>query len=893
MSVRTGFPTYLEMPRRVPDLVWRALQALVLGAVAVEILLLGFSPALGLQLFWGLVIPVLPAVFFLAPGLWRNVCPLASVNQVPRVLDLSRGLSLPRWAERAAFGFAVGSFFFLVATRKVILDTSAPALLALLAGSLTLAFLGGLVFRGKSGWCGTFCPLLPVQRLYGQTPFATARNAHCAPCVGCMKNCYDFSPHTANLADLYDDDRRYSDRRRLFAGAMPGLVLAYFLLPNPPDLTPAAIYLGFLVFVLISAGTFFLLDTFLSLRAALLPAVYGAIALNLYYAFSVPLVLGLLSTWLGFPIPAALAWLLELALAVASIAWLWRTRRAETRFLAQAVLLTPMHVTIHAAPMRVDASSQRAEILFLPNEKKALVEPGTTVLEVAERSGLRLEAGCRSGVCGADPVAVVRGEENLSPAGDDERQTLNRLGYAGNTRMACSARIFGQVQVNLQPERAQATRLVTLAHFKPDLDVRRVVILGNGIAGVTAADQVRLRHPTCDIQLVGEENHVLYNRMAITRLIYGRSAMDGLQLLPERWYDEHRIGLWVNTRARAIDLAGRQVTLATGEALAYDRLILAMGASSAVPGIQGFGMRGTFVVRSAQDAMGIRAFVQDYRCAVAVVTGGGLLGLETAYALQRLGLKTLILGHRLWPLTHQLDPRSGRFLREQLETMGMTFVRQAEAVTLLGDSRLRRVILQDGRSFDCDLLVACVGIRPNVGLALQAGLRTATGVVVDDAMRTSDANILAAGDVAEHHQTIHGLWPDAVDQAVVAAANALGARLTYRPRPRATLLKVPGIELATIGKVYPEPDEAMVITHEEPSEKRYRKLVVVGGRIAGAILLGYPREVSGVVAAVAQEVDVSPQVEALLAGDWSALTSLAEPRAAAFVQPKGQVAVHP
>ena len=244
-------------------------------------------------------------------------------------------------------------------------------------------------------------------------------------------------------------------------------------------------------------------------------------------------------------------------------------------------------------------------------------------------------------------------------------------------------------------------------------------------------------------------------------------------------------------------------------------------------------------------------------------------------------------------MTHQLDPLSGRFVRERLEEMGMTFVRQAEAVTLLGDSRLRRVILQDGRSFDCDLLVACVGIRPNVGLALQAGLRVSGGVIVDDAMRTSDDNVFAAGDVAEHHQGVRGLWPDAVDQAVVAAANALGARLTYRPRPRATLLKVPGIELATIGRVYPEPEDAIVVTDEDPAVRRYRKLVIVRGRVTGAILLGYPREVSAVVATVAQGVNVGPQVEALVAGDWSALTSIMEPGAASFVRPANQVAVDP
>jgi nitrite reductase (NADH) large subunit len=116
-----------------------------------------------------------------------------------------------------------------------------------------------------------------------------------------------------------------------------------------------------------------------------------------------------------------------------------------------------------------------------------------------------------------------------------------------------------------------------------DRSIVSVVVLGNGIAGVTAADFARRGHPECEIHVVGSESHVLYNRMGISRLVYGRSAMQGLYLLPEQWYDEHQIVAWLNTIVSRIDPGSKRVFLATGDTLAYDRLILATGSNSALP----------------------------------------------------------------------------------------------------------------------------------------------------------------------------------------------------------------------------------------------------------------------------------------------------------------------
>ena len=120
------------------------------------------------------------------------------------------------------------------------------------------AFAGGMVLKGKSGWCSTICPLLPVQRIYGQTPLALVANAHCQPCVGCVKNCYDFNPRAAYLADLHDDDNYWSGYRRFFVGAFPGLVLG--VLRRPRRAVRSRSLGGMALYVAASIASFALLE---------------------------------------------------------------------------------------------------------------------------------------------------------------------------------------------------------------------------------------------------------------------------------------------------------------------------------------------------------------------------------------------------------------------------------------------------------------------------------------------------------------------------------------------------------------------------------------------------------------------------------------------------------
>jgi nitrite reductase (NADH) large subunit len=915
-------PRYLELRLRRPASAWPlARLASVAGAIALFVVLL-IRPDEGLFVFWQLVVPLLPLVFLVAPGLWRNVCPMAAVNQLPRVLGITRGLRLPGWLEHHGYGVGLLVFLAVVASRPLLFDSSAQAVAVLIGTVLGVALIGGLAFRGKSGFCGSVCPLRPVQGLYGQEPIAV-QTSHCRPCVGCVSNCPDLLPKDFYRDDLQSEAGRPGRYRRLLAGALPGFILAIYTLG---EASPATTYLRVALFMLASLGSFFLLESLSRGRVERVAALYAAVSFGLFYWFNVPVLGDAIARLAGGAPPAWAIWEGR-ALAIAlGAGWLVRSLRRERAAEARAPRVFPLPMagptvpaeagelpettpsdTVPPAPPRqrpvagdppVPVPDRRSkgrrmrhpQVTFMPQGRELQVAPGSTLLQAAQGMGLDFVAGCRMGVCGSDPIFVHSGVESLSPPSDDEQATILRLGLPDHARMACCARVLGDVVVSLDPvladdEDPEPREVVLEAAADPVSDgspanrtavsgggIARVVIIGNGIAGVTAADHVRRHHAECEIELVSDERHPFYNRTGVSRLISSRDGVHRMYLLPEAWYEERRIVSWLNTRARAIDTGSRTVELGTGDSLRYDRLILATGSSPVVPAIEGVDLDGSFTLRAADDAMLIRAFAQRDDCRRAVVVGGGVLGLEAADMLRKLGLDVTVVEREGWLAGSQLDERGGEILRSRMEERGVEVLLETGVTSLLGNGRVNAVELAGGDSRPAELVLVCAGVAPNVGLAREAGLDVGAGVRVDDLMRTSDPAIFAAGDVAEHAGRVYGLWPAAVEQAELAAINALGARRPYAGSIVPTHLKVAGVDLTSIGRPQAQPGSDQEIALEEPETRRYRKLVLSEGRVVGAVLLGYAAEAAAVLAAVRERRDVRRDIASLQSGDWHVLS---------------------
>lgn len=865
MSATNPYPSYLEAPSALPAAAWHAARVLALACTAGVIALLFASPHAGLVLWWLVILPCLPLVFMFVPGLWRNLCPMATLNQVPRLFGFTRGATAPGWLLRNAILVQAVFYFALITTRVPYLDHNGPATGALMIVALAAAFAGGVAFKGKSGWCGTLCPLMPIQRLYGQTPAVVVPNSHCATCVGCTPNCLDFNPRLAVIADVRESDAYRVDQLKIFAGVFPGFVVAFLTVPSSLVGEPASLgvsvgryYLLTAVYMLVSLGIFYLLDALLPLSPLVLMAVFAAAALNLHNllrfgtAFNVSK-----PTWLRI-----LEGLLVLAATATFVVRTWRHERRVDALERAEVQVVPRLDALRS----VDAASP--EVAFAPEGPRIVVPAETTVLEAAERAGLHVEAGCRMGVCGSDPIAIVHGLDRLSPPAAGERATLERLGLGAGCRMACSARVRGRVEVSFDV--ATHARPVPASGLEADPSISHVVIVGNGIAANTAADHVRRRHPTCSIDLIGDELHPLYNRMGISRLVYGRSAMAGLVLHDEDWYDRNSITPWLNTVVDEIDRPSQEVQLATGERLPYDRLILATGAVAWLPPLPGIDDPAVFVMRNADDAIRIRSLAQRAHARRAVVVGGGLLGLEAASSLHRLGLRTAVVQRAPRLLDGQLDERAAALLEQYFRNLGIGVTVGTSPLAIVRGPEGARVGLQDGTELPADLVVICAGIRPAAELAGRCGLLVDRGVIVDSRMQTSDPLIYAAGDVAQHEGEMPGLWPVAVAQAEVAAANALGEERVYEPRPPVAVLKGVGLTVMSAGDV--EGLAAERISRESTDDDcRYWTLVVRDGVAAGAVVIGDWPHGALLVDAVVARRHVAPLVPALQAGDLSVL----------------------
>ena len=868
---RPVFANFMQVKPLTPRWLWHPLRLFSLVAFAMIVWGLWRHPSKFLIIFWGIAVPCLPIIFWLLPGLWRNLCPLAAANQMPRLLHFSMAKEVPAKLKRFAGVIGLSLLFIAVPLRKVLLNSDAQALAVALVAIIASAFVGGILFKGKSGWCGSFCPLLPVQRLYGQTPLAIVNNSHCSSCIGCTKNCFDFNPQVAYLADLYDSDPVLAGDRKFFAGMMPGLLLAYFTLPYSSGVPIYQLYLQFGFYCLVGVGAYHVIETLLKFSPQLNTAFFAMISINIFYWFAFPILINSITSLSSLTLDINLVWLFRAVVAVVSVYWLFKTLAKEKRFLSQIFAnaastkaANMRHLDRHAAK-QTGQPSVRIE----PSGEQMVARPDTTLLDLLEANDHPINAGCRMGACGADPVAIVDGEDFLNEKSAEETATLERLGYKTGVRMACCVKVATDFSINLDPDSVEQEE--EEASFDQNDSIRSVIIIGNGIAGVTAADYIRRHHRDCDIHLVGMEKFPLYNRMAISKLIYGRTALQNLILMPDEWYRKRNIQQWLNTRVDEIDATKHEATMGTGEVIKYDRLIITAGSNARIPAIDNWGRNGCFALRTAEDGMAIRAFVQEYGCKRIVIAGGGLLGLEAAYAFTQIGMRVTVLERSRHLLVRQLDEKAASLLHTYLSALGLTIRYQTEAAAVTGDKRVEAVKLKSGKNknIKADLLLVAAGIVPNQRLTCDKNLETNEGILVDKRMRTSEQDIYAAGDIAELRERngkLPGLWPVAVEQGRVAAINALGGDQLYEDKPVATGLKVVGVELTSMGEFIGKSDDLEVAFEEND---QYRKLVLRDNRIIGCILLGHPEFSSKVAAAINQQTRFdNTQLEAFKEGDW-------------------------
>lgn len=365
----------------------------------------------------------------------------------------------------------------------------------------------------------------------------------------------------------------------------------------------------------------------------------------------------------------------------------------------------------------------------------------------------------------------------------------------------------------------------------------RLVVIGNGMAGCRAVQEVLKRDPgRYDITIFGAEPRVNYDRIMLSPVLAGEKSFADIVINDEAWYADNGIDLRAGARVEAIDRETQVVRAADRTEAPYDRLILATGSDPIRLPLPGADLAGVVTFRDLDDVEAMVAAAKPG--AKAVVIGGGLLGIEAAYGLSKRGMGATVVHLMDVLMERQLDASAGFLLTEALAEKGVETVLEAQSEEILGaNGRVSGLRLKDGRVLDCDLLVMAVGIRPNGTLAKAAGLEVNRGVVVDDTLRTSDPAIYAIGECVEHRGQCYGLVAPIWEMCRTLGDALTDGQAAYEGSSLSTRLKVSGVDVFSAGKHLGGPG-CEDIVFRDAGRGVYKRIVLEEGKVAGAVLFG-------------------------------------------------------
>jgi len=395
-----------------------------------------------------------------------------------------------------------------------------------------------------------------------------------------------------------------------------------------------------------------------------------------------------------------------------------------------------------------------------------------------------------------------------------------------------------------------------------------VVIVGAGIAGVSAAESVRKQTRMARVTMLSKEEYLPYYRLNLTRYLAGEVTKEQLPLHPEDWYRENKISLQYGMEATGIDVEKKVLHTRQGQSFSYDKLVLATGSHPFVPPFPGAQRDNVTSLRSVNDADFIleqcklnKLDNQDATGVRVVVIGGGVLGLETAGALGRKGVDvTLLEGHE-WLMPRQLNRAGAEKLEAVAKTKGIKVLKRARTTEIMGDECVREVLLSDGRKIPADLVIVTTGVRSNSYLGRLAGLEVNKGVVVNNHLQCSQPDIFAAGDVAEHHGVLYGTWGPSQFQGTMAGTNAVGGSTEFAGIPRSNMLKVLGFDMFSIGQISGE--DASYHSVDMIDGDNYYFFHFRDNHMIGSILLGETELSAKVKHMVEAKIDCSQLVSSL------------------------------
>ena len=393
-----------------------------------------------------------------------------------------------------------------------------------------------------------------------------------------------------------------------------------------------------------------------------------------------------------------------------------------------------------------------------------------------------------------------------------------------------------------------------------------VIVIGHGMVGHKFVESLAAAAPHIHITVLGEEPRPAYDRVHLSEFFAGKTA-DDLSLVAPGFFERANLDLKLNAKVVAIDRMARTVTLASGEVLGYDKLVLATGSSPFVPPVPGRERADCFVYRTIEDLEAMREC--GARSRTGVVIGGGLLGLECAKALRDLGLQAHVVEFAPRLMAVQVDDPGARVLRGRIEELGVTVHTGKNTLAIVdGEEGTHRMQFADGSHLDTDMIVFSAGIRPRDELArlCELALGPRGGVAIDDDCLSSDPHIYAVGECAAWRGQLFGLVAPGYDMARTAARHVLGAPGGFAGADLSTKLKLMGVDVASIGDAHGAAKGSRSVQYLDERRQTYKKLVVsdCGKRLLGAVLVGDAAEYGTLLQMALNGIELPEAPESLI-----------------------------
>ncbi len=359
------------------------------------------------------------------------------------------------------------------------------------------------------------------------------------------------------------------------------------------------------------------------------------------------------------------------------------------------------------------------------------------------------------------------------------------------------------------------------------------LIIGNGIAGLSATEEIRKKDTDAKILIVSAEKPSTYWRTRLSDLISKDFEQEEIFVKKEPWYSQKHIDERLSTKVSKLDLDKHLAILDSGEEISYKKALIATGARPFIPPIKNIDAKGVFAIRTVSDLRDFKDFVKDKK--KVVVIGGGILGLEAAYSATKIDLDVTVIESFSYLLSKQLDQDLSKRLENELNKLNIkTITGKTTEEVLVEDGLVKAIKLSDGSIIEADAIMVQTGITPNISVAEKSGLETDKAILVDENLKTKNPDVFVAGDCAQIGDMTIGLWTSSQEMGKIAGNNMTGESKTYqKPKPFSSL-NIEDIKIFSAGVNSADGIEEIRVDKEDKTYKLFKK----DDKYVGAIIWG-------------------------------------------------------